>query len=77
MEVRLGSVALRVGTGQEYGGDHLLEVFQFPDAGRDLPACIRLQIRREGEAPSSVPLFLTPAAARALAALLTVPLQRP
>ncbi len=76
MEIKLGSIPVQ-GWGHDL--DFMLEVFQadvrHPDS--HVGYMVRLQVRREGERLTAVPMFLTPSSARALAALLSLPLQIP
>ncbi len=71
MEIKLGSVPL-------FASGELLEVFHVSTLPDSLGTyLVQLQVRREGDRSTWTPFFLTPAAARALAALLTLPVQTP
>jgi len=76
MEVKLGSIPVQVG--QDYT-HHFLEVFHgdVRDPDSHVGYMIRLQVRQEGQASTWIPMILTPAGARALAALLCLPIQAP
>lgn len=85
-EVKLGSIPLYSGRPDTLG--YVLEVFhdrvpdpfhdRVPDPGPSKGYLIRLQARHESNRQSTfLPMHLTPAAARALAALLTLPIQSP
>ncbi len=84
MEVKLGSVPVMIGL----DSNHLLEIFQVlevfqAEAPEPAPPhnpvayVVRLQVRAEGGPSTWIPMVLTPGCARALAALLTLPLQIP
>lgn len=76
MEVKLGSVPVQVG--RDYTG-FMLEVFHgdVRDPDSHTGYVVRLQVRREGDSATWLPIVLTPGGARALAALLGLPLQTP
>lgn len=74
MEIKLGSVPVQVG--RDYTGV-MLEVFHgdVRDPDSHVGYTVRLQVRREGDSSTWLPIVLTPSGARALAALLTLPIQ--
>lgn len=71
MEIKLGSVPVQVGQAET---PLLLEVFH-AHVPRTTSYVVRLQVGAEGAASTWLPIVLTPGCARALAALLSLPIQ--
>ncbi len=77
MEIKLGSIPVRVGPAEGF----ILEVFHeaYGDPGGDIAhlGLIHLVLRHEHDARGNAAMIVTPSVARALAALLTIPIQTP